>query len=397
MRILHLTPYYKPAYAYGGVVRAVEGLAEALVKRGHDITVLTTDALDQSTAYAGALDETVDGVRVIRCPNLSTRLRGKLNLSTPLGMGAAARDLCPEIDILHAHEFRTAENLLVTPVARQLGVKIVLSPHGTLNLATGRGGLKRLWDHWLSPALARRVDAVICLTEIEAAEARQLWRQLGVGQARTDFSVVPNGVDVAAFDELPSPSDFRGRYGIGDAPVALFLGRLHARKGPDVLLRAFQRAGLDEARLVFAGADNGMLSTLRALAAGDDRIIFAGYLDGDERLAALAAADIFALPADGEGLPMAALEAMAARIPVLLSPGCHLPQVDSVGAGFVVDATVDAVAEKLRVLLSDADMRASMGMAGRRYVADNHSWDAVAALAEKLYARMLAAGDSRDR
>ena len=92
---------------------------------------------------------------------------------------------------------------------------------------------------------------------------------------------------------------------------------------------------------------------------------------------------------------MAALEAMAARIPVLLSPGCHLPQVDSVGAGFVVDATVDAVAEKLRLLLSDAEMRASMGMAGRRYVADNHSWDAVAARLEEVYAALLDDSDTR--
>lgn len=64
MHILHLSPYYKPAYAFGGVVRAVEGMAGALVKRGHQVTVLTTDALDQTARYGGAADEMADGVRV---------------------------------------------------------------------------------------------------------------------------------------------------------------------------------------------------------------------------------------------------------------------------------------------------------------------------------------------
>ena len=51
MHILHLSPYYRPAYAFGGVVRAVEGIAGALAARGHQVTVLTTDALDQKRRY----------------------------------------------------------------------------------------------------------------------------------------------------------------------------------------------------------------------------------------------------------------------------------------------------------------------------------------------------------
>ena len=392
MRILHLTPYYAPAYAYGGVVRAVEGMALALARRRHDITILTTDALDQSHAYDGPRDERLDGVRVLRCPNASTWLRGKLNLSTPRGMRSLARDILPDTDILHLHEFRTAENLLLTPLAHELGKPIALSPHGTLDLTTGRGGLKRLWDRCLSPTVARRINEVICLTDHEHAEARQLWQDFCGAQSPTRFSVIPNGVDVAAFDALPSALEFRRRHRLDDSPIALFLGRLHARKGPDLLLRAFQRAGVADARLVFAGADDGMLSTLRTLAAGDERIVFAGYLDGDERLAALAAADVFSLPAVGEGLPMAALEAMAARLPVLLSPGCHLPAVDAAGAGFVAEASVDAFADKLRLLLTDSNGREKMGEAARRYVTAQHSWQAVAGQMEAVYARLLAGG-----
>ena len=169
MRILHLTPYYAPAYAFGGVARAVEGMARAQVKRGHDVTVLTTDALDQRRRHRGPRDEAVDGVRVLRRPNVWPGLRGRLNLSTPRGMKQAAEAILRERSMsLHVHEFRTLENLLVTPVAQRLGKPIVLSPHGTLNLSTGRGRLKTAWDRLLSPGVALRVDHIVALSECGA-------------------------------------------------------------------------------------------------------------------------------------------------------------------------------------------------------------------------------------
>ena len=167
MRILHVTPYYTPAYAFGGVVRSVEGLTRALARRGHAVTVLTTDALDQTHRFMGANDELIDGVHVIRVPNRSLWLRGRANLSTPFGMRAIAHQLIPANDIIHCHEFRTAENLLVTPTAAHQHKSLVLSPHGTLTRSTGRGGLKTVWDQLLSPAVARRFDHVIGLTEAE--------------------------------------------------------------------------------------------------------------------------------------------------------------------------------------------------------------------------------------
>ena len=129
MHILHLTPYYAPAYAFGGVVRSVEGIATSLVARGHQVTVLTTDALDQRGRFAGSHDETLDGIRVIRCPNVSPWLRGKLNLSTPRRMKRIAESILPTVDVVHMHEFRTLENLLVTPVAQSHSVCPSCSPH----------------------------------------------------------------------------------------------------------------------------------------------------------------------------------------------------------------------------------------------------------------------------
>ena len=389
MRILHLTPYYKPAYAFGGVVRSVEGMATALVQRGHEVTVLTTDALDQQGRRITAPEETIDGVLVLRRPNVLPGLRGRLNLSTPRSMKKTAEAILPAIDVLHAQEFRTLENLLVTPVAQRLDMPIVLSPHGTLNLNTGRGAFKSAWDRLLGPGIAQRIDHVIALSEAERIEAEALWRRFGSRERPTRFSVIANGVDLDDVDRCGLAADFRQRYHLGEAPTVLFMGRLQTRKGVDVLIQAFKAAAIEDSRLLIVGPDEGMLPALQALAAGDRRIVFTGYLAGDARLGALAASDIFALPATGEGQPMAALEAMAAGIPVLLSPGCNLDEVEGAHAGFVVDATIQDFSEKISALLANAELRGEMGANARQLVNERFSWDGVAQRLENVYQSLV--------
>ena len=386
MNILHLTPYYAPAYAFGGVTRAVEGMARALIERGHTVTMLTTDALSQTERYTGALDVVQEGVRVTRLRNRSLRLRGQFNLSTPFGMNATAADLLKDVDILHTHEFRTAENLLVTPIAAKLNIPMVLSPHGTLTLSTGRGALKSAWDRLLSPSVARRIGMVVGLTLQEAEEARTAWKSFGLDPARTRFEVVPNGVNADEFAHLEGRSAFRERYGLGDSVVCLFMGRLHPRKGVEALVRAFNQANIPNSRLLIVGPDEGMLALLQAIKG--DQTVITGYLDGQKRLAALAAADLFCLPATGEGLSMAALEALAAGLPTILSPGCNLPEVAQVGAGLIVEPQVEPLAAALRDLLPDADRRAAMASAGQRLVRERFTWASVAAHLEAVYQMM---------
>src|SRR5581483_11936668 len=126
MNILHVTPYYAPAWSYGGVVSAVTGLATAQAARGHLVRVLTTDALD-SAARNPTSREVIDQVEVIRCPNLSNWLHARFNLSVPVGFRVAFWQLAAEADIVHCHELRIAENLLIDHRK-----PIVMSRHGTL-------------------------------------------------------------------------------------------------------------------------------------------------------------------------------------------------------------------------------------------------------------------------
>ncbi len=383
MNILHLTPYYAPAYAFGGVVRSVEGMARALVRRGYAVTVLTTDALDQQHRVDHPLDETRDGVRIIRVPNLSSRLRGRFNLSTPAGMKKIAQTLISNMDVVHCHEFRTVENLLVTPVAAAHKKPLLLSPHGTLALDTGRSRAKAGWDRLFSSAVALRFDGIIGLSAQEVQDAQALWPHFGRRRTPAEFCVVPNGVDPGDYADLSGRDDFRERYGLDDGMVCLFMGRLHPRKGVDILVQAFRQANVPGARLVIAGPDEGLLASLQPLL--DERMVVTGYLGGASRLAAFAAADLLALPAVGEGLPMVALEAMAAGLPVILSPGCNLPEAAAYGAGVEVEPSVESLVTVLRDLLADDNKRAAMGQVGRQLVQERFTWDAVATQLEEVY------------
>lgn len=382
MNILHLSPYYAPAYPFGGVVRAVEGMATALAARGHSVTVLTTDAYDPHSRSAAPREETRDGVHVVRLPNRF--IRGTLNVSTPRGLSAAAERLIAQADVLHVHEFRTVENLIATPRAKRLGKPVVLSPHGTLTLATGRSAVKAAWDRLFSAAVARRIRAVIALTEREAMDARAFWTTLGVAGA--SFEIVPNGVDPVLLTGPGDGAAFRARYGLGDGPIVLFLGRLHPRKGAHLLAQAFAQVQQPNARLVVVGPDEGGRELVEA--AADDRTVLVGYLGPAERLDALAAADVFALPATGEGLSMALLEALAFGVPALVAPGASLPELTASGAGIEVAPDIPALAAALSELLGDAEARRAMGAAAQRLVAARFTWPAVAAQLEAVYARV---------
>lgn len=395
MTVLHVTPYFAPAWAFGGVCRAVTELARAQASAGHAVVVLTTDAQSRSSRVDSG-EEILDGVRVIRVRNVSAALRGRLNLSTPFGFRSAARQLLEEhrIDVVHCHELRTLENVQVTSLAHPAMPPIVVSPHGTVPYGTGRSRAKVLWDRMLAGRVLPRVAQVVALTQSEAADVRDLWARYRVPLRSDQVAVVPNGVDAGALAERPVRAEARARWGLGSDPVVLFLGRLVERKGLALLVSAFAEVlrALPSARLVIAGPDEGAGTDTMARAEGlgiRNRIVPTGFVTGEDRLAAFAAADVFALPAVGEGVPLVVLEAMACGVPVVISPECHLADVGWAGGGLVVPRTVEAWAAALTALLASAERRAVMGRLARAHVRAHYSWAGVSSRVCSVYETVL--------
>ena len=91
---------------------------------------------------------------------------------------------------------------------------------------------------------------------------------------------------------------------------------------------------------------------------------------------------------------MAVLEALASRLPVVLSPACHFPEVESAGAGLVVPLDPGSIGEALARIVGDRALRERMGLAGRRLVEDHYTWGRVVELMAQVYAQATYLGES---
>src|SRR5256885_6784392 len=149
LRVLQVTSYYAPAWAYGGPPRVMTDFATGLVERGHELTVFTTDALD-AEHRARPMREELDGVRVERFPNVSNGLAWRNKKYLPPGLVLATARRISDFDVVHATDTRTLATATAYLAARMAGVPFVLSAHGSLPGSVGlRGAVKSIYDRVL--------------------------------------------------------------------------------------------------------------------------------------------------------------------------------------------------------------------------------------------------------
>lgn len=355
LRILHVTPYFADAWGYGGIPRVATALARELGARGHAVTVCTTDAADADArsrpSTAGMATERMwDCVDVHTFSNASNALAYRLQCFLPRGLDMFLATHARGFDIAHLHACR---NLPVSIAARRLtaaGVPYVVAPNGTAPRLERRRAAKWVYDKTVGRGDLRDAAAVIAVTE---AEREQLER---VGVPADRIRVVPNPVDLDERNTPPS-NGFRERHGLGDRPVALFLGKVTPRKRVDALVRAFARLESPDAELVVAGNDMGaMPSVVEEVqrARLDARTTFTGLLRGAERLDALSAADVVVYPSSDEVFGLVAFEALLAGTPVVVAgdSGCG-EIVGTTGGGIVVPLGDDeALTGAIRTILA---------------------------------------------
>jgi glycosyltransferase involved in cell wall biosynthesis len=313
---------------------------------------------------------TGQGIRVRSLP--FHRGFGPGDARAAMGLVREIREFQP--DVVHLHS--TKAGLIGRVVAAAMGKPALYTPHGTSWHYTGRVGRVQLA---LERAL-RRVTTT--LVSVCAEEAAAFVAEVGFDRQR--IRVVPNGVRVPDDAELAAVrATQREAYGIGHDEVWLaFVGRLTAEKGADVLLRALAaHVGASGLLIVGDGPQHGWLES--QVAAASIPVRFCGYQQDVTPF--LAMADVFVQPSRSEGLPFAALEAMAHGLPVVASRVGGLPgAVD--GAGLLVPSEdPTALATALRTMCADADLRRRLGEAGRRRVAQEYDQGRMIATLEATY------------
>ena len=373
-RVLLVTNDFPPRP--GGIQAYLEALATHLAETGvHTLTVYAPRWKRAEQYDASAPFE------VVRHP-------GTLMLPTP-DVDARMRKLITARDIETVWFGAAAPLGLLARRARQAGARrVVASTHGHevgwSMLPVARSALRRIGED------ADVVTYVSCYTRDRFASA------FG---PRAALEHLPPGVDAERFrPDAEASARMRSRYGLGERPVIVCVSRLVPRKGQDMLIRALPtiRSRVDDTALVIVGG-GPYLGTLRRLANGegvDDHVVFTEGVAPSELPAHHAMSDVFAMPCrtrgaglDVEGLGIVYLEASATGVPVVAGRSGGAPETVQQGCtGYVVDGrSTGEIADAVSRILTDPELAARMGAAGRRWVLESWSWFRQAArLAELL-------------
>nr|WP_272507959.1 glycosyltransferase [Salinibacter ruber] len=376
--MLFVTPFYKPAHVYGGPTRSIPGLCEGLVQNGCEVEVMTTNAngedkLDVETGRP--IDQ--DGVPVTYFDQFT--IRDQFFWSSDLR--DACRSRVEEFDYVYVYGIWNYPAIAAGAACREKSVPYIVSPRtGLMEWPLRQGWLQKKIYLWLfGYQYLEGAWAIHYTTEVEKRESEQL------GFDVPGF-VVPNCMDFSEFEQLPDARRFRIRYGIsGDIPLLLFLSRIEPRKGLELSLRAFAqvRSNVPNAHFVVAGpGEDEYVQQLQELAVEfgiDEATTFTGYVDAAERLEALVDADVFILTSHTENFAMAAVEAMAAETPVLLSEEVGVAKnAHAAQAGISVSLEEDEITESLERFLTSPSLQEEMGRNGPIHVRSSYQPESVA-------------------
>jgi glycosyltransferase involved in cell wall biosynthesis len=290
-----------------------------------------------------------------------------------------------DVDGIHIHGLWEQSTTAAVHAARSHHKPYILSAHGMLDSWALKN--KRLKKAIYAALVERRhVNGASCLHALTLAEALD-YRRFG---STGPIAVIPNGVDIpeaanseALFLRFPS---LRGKR------IVLFLGRIHFKKGLDILIESWVTIAKrwPEAQLVLAGPDfEGTRARVEALIEErglTERVLFTGMLRDELKWSALQSAECFILPSYSEGLSVSTLEAMGVGCPVIITEQCNLPDVARLEAGWVIKSNADQITSSLNECLGNSQLiNRQIGEQGRALIQKKYNWPSVARQMSQVY------------
>jgi glycosyltransferase involved in cell wall biosynthesis len=372
MRILHVIRDLTPAT--GGPVSAIKSLVDAQLKQGHEVVVVSTDYGLLPT------DANILGPRYVICHCILGPWRYSPALAGALSIWV------PWCDVMHVHMLWEYPTLVALRMARKMGKPFLLRPCGMLDVWSI--AQRRLKKRLYLALFARTLFAPPCLLHF-TTKAEQLKSPV---LGNPDAVVIENGVSEQAFAEHSADGFLDIFPQLLDKRVVLFLGRIHPKKRPDIAIDAFARVArqFPDSVLVLAGpCSEAYRRELAALAESfniGERTIFTGMLQGRALYGAYRAASIFLLPSMQENFGIAAVEAMAAACPVIISEHVDIRDyVEAGNAGMVCVVSPGAFAAAIVRLLGERQFAHALGNNGRKVAKKFFTWDRAAKKLDQVY------------
>lgn len=374
MKVLHVIPSI--SHVHGGPSIALEAMTRALAQAGVAVDVATTD--DDG---AGHLDVPLgapvlrDGVTYWFFRRQTQFYKFSLPLTRWLARNVA------RYDVAHIHALFSYATVPASFYAARAHVPYIVRPLGTLN-QYGMRQHHALIKKISFPLVERRILARAARVHYTSAQEKLEAEALGVTQPSV---ILPLGVAIAQ-DEI-------ARVRLPGEPLRiLFLSRLDPKKGLDLLLPAFAalRAREVNAQLIIAGdGEDDFLNDVKRRAQElqlGAAVQWMGFITGDAKTRLLCDADIFVLPSYSENFGIAAVEAMGAGLPVIVTTEVGIAdEIAEAGAGTVVAPGATALQQALAQLCADGALRDAMGARGRALARSRYSTEATTRALIDLY------------
>ena len=326
MRVLHFLPVYVPAWQFGGPILSVSRLCEGLARQGVDVRVITTNAgLADLPVNQLGVPVDVNGVQVIYYPvdHQGGSIRSK-------ALVESLQHHMSWAELLHLSSIWQPLGVPVQTAAHAAGVPVIQSLRGALGpYSWQRGWWKKVPYFWLKERpLIQKAAALHCTTKQEAREIA--WLHL-----KPPIHLLPNPLDLSQLRYDPDlGNEWRRTFGIPlDQPLFLVAGRLHHKKGLDMLPKVLQSVSQEYWHILFLGQDEdgtGRLLNRELHQMGlSDRVHWLDSLPADQLVGPYNAADWLLLPSHHENFGNVVVEALACGCGALIS--------DSVGVSEMLD------------------------------------------------------------
>ncbi len=373
MKILQAVPYFYPAWSYGGPAKLVYDTCQYFAHQDHQVTVFTSDAYDEHSRMPTKLRiQPTNQLRVFYFRNIFNNFTYTYNIFCTPGLFIRALWEVPQTEVIHLHDFYTPHNLWLGLLAKIFHKPYILSVHGCLESAriAQRSLFKKVFlmlgGQWLLQNAARVV----------ATSDNEVEAYLAYGVKKADIVMLRHGVDPSEFESQLSQSAARQFWHLPPKDVVVtFLGRIHKIKGLDLLVKAVALLKTQNTQVVIAGSDDGYLTELKALIKSLKlkNITLVGTCFGEQKANLFKATDIFVYPSYSEGFSLGILEAGSAGLPLVITTGCHFPEVKTSGSGLVVKPEPKELAQALQKMIDDPKLRQRASQQVKKLIDENYS------------------------
>jgi len=362
-------------------VKAVQGLSKKLAERGVNVTIFAT--------RNGHTETQIDLPSTIKSQVFTSY--GPRNFAFSPSFRRAIRKHIKSFDLVHIHTLWNFPEWITSYYCQRARIPYLVRPCGMLaSRCLAYGSLqKKIYSFFVERRNLNHADTIHFTTQEEKNQSN------GFGlKSRT--AVIPLGLNITDYSDLPPRGEFRKTHpDLNGKKIILFLGRMTVRKGLDLMIQSFSQVikVVQDAHLVIAGPDDeGYGRQLKRWIHQQGihrKITLTGFLEGRQKFALLRDSDVFCLPSYYENFGMAVIEAMAARLPIVISDRVNLHlEIQKAKAGFVEPCQIDAVASALCQLLQDEQLRKTMGENGKKLVDEKYQWDVVVGEVIQLYERI---------